>query len=337
METHQIEDGIRCQFGDGAKVIRLFLRNQKENQALPVDNKIQSAANGTGTNNGNHNNGEFALTLPSGFRALVAGSIKRCPVCFCVPGGDGSNFVILPCKHVYCKNCYESWLTGDTHREFPINCLAEGCSQPLRLADLAATLVPKEMTKLLRASLDSHVVQNSDRFRFCESPNCAGIIECNGGTFSGMCSTCVMSFCFECEASHESMTCKDYRLATLPPDQIRMKIIEEILTLRCPRCKQAFLDFDGCFALTCGTCGCAFCGWCLQDCGDDSHPHANTCAHMEPGANGYHGTFELFQSAQNKRRKKLLLSFLDTLSPSDREKALRSVHQDLKDLGLNIN
>jgi len=41
-------------------------------------------------------------------------------------------------------------------------------------------------------------------------------------------------------------------------------VVDKILTLACPRCGQAFVDFDGCLALTCRrvSCGCAFCGLC---------------------------------------------------------------------------
>ena len=59
----------------------------------------------------------------------------------------------------------------------------------------------------------------------------------------------------------------------------RRHIVDEILTLKCPRagCRAAFLDFNGCFALTCGRCGCGFCAWCLADCGDDAHTHVAGC------------------------------------------------------------
>ena len=36
--------------------------------------------------------------------------------------------------------------------------------------------------------------------------------------------------------------------------QLVRRYVEGILTLCCPRCKQAFLDFDGCFALSCSRC-----------------------------------------------------------------------------------
>ena len=145
-------------------------------------------------------------------------------MCFCTPSEDGTDFVILPCKHVYCNQCYQAWLTGDTHRDFPIVCLADRCERKLRMDDLAATLAPKEMTKLLRAALDHHVKTNSERFQWCDAPDCGGIIKRNEETSSGACSTCSSSYCFSCNAVHPNMSCKDYRLAVLPPDQIRNKL-----------------------------------------------------------------------------------------------------------------
>ena len=50
-------------------------------------------------------------------------------------------------------------------------------------------------------------------------------------------------------------------------------VIEKVLTLSCPRCEQAFVDFDGCFALRCARCQAGFCAYCLADCGRDAHAH----------------------------------------------------------------
>ena len=59
-------------------------------------------------------------------------------------------------------------------------------------------------------------------------------------------------------------------------------IIEEIITLKCPRqrCCATIVfppDFSNCFALTCDTCGCGFCAWCFLDCGNDAHHHVPGC------------------------------------------------------------
>ena len=64
------------------------------------------------------------------------------------------------------------------------------------------------------------------------------------------------------------------RIEQLAVEELRVRetvrhIQERILTLKCPRagCEAAFVDFNGCFALTCHRCHCGFCAYCLQDCG----------------------------------------------------------------------
>ena len=70
-----------------------------------------------------------------------------------------------------------------------------------------------------------------------------------------------------------------------------------LLEQSCPRCKRRFFDFEGCFALTCsgqGGCGCAFCAYCLQDCGRDAHHHVAACPHRPsraPSGDNVHDRF----------------------------------------------
>lgn len=47
-------------------------------------------------------------------------------------------------------------------------------------------------------------------------------------------------------------------------EQARRHVEERILNTSCPRCGTVFLEFDGCAALRCRACPCAFCAWCLQ-------------------------------------------------------------------------
>jgi hypothetical protein len=54
---------------------------------------------------------------------------------------------------------------------------------------------------------------------------------------------------------------------------LRLVIAEAELTLHCPRCGAAFVDYDNCNALVCGQCAAGFCGLCLEDCGRDAHEH----------------------------------------------------------------
>merc|ERR1719217_444733 len=80
------------------------------------------------------------------------------------------------------------------------------------------------------------------------------------------------------EAALRARVEAEARLDVVAKERVR---IAELLTLKCPRCGQAFHDFDKCFALVCPRPGChaGFCGWCLTDCGVDAHRHvAFECA-----------------------------------------------------------
>eukprot|EP01103_Thecamoeba_quadrilineata_P018262 TRINITY_DN687_c0_g1_i1.p1 TRINITY_DN687_c0_g1~~TRINITY_DN687_c0_g1_i1.p1 ORF type:complete len:2369 (-),score=253.94 TRINITY_DN687_c0_g1_i1:25-7131(-) len=116
---------------------------------------------------------------------------------------------------------------------------------------------------------------------------------------------------------------------------IRLDIVDQILTLRCPRCRTAFVDFTGCFALTC-QCTAAFCAWCLTDCGRDAHPHVAQCP--QGRGRGYYGTFEQFNEHHRQRKQDQVRERL--LREPDQEVrriALNFLRKDLQDLGINVH
>lgn len=116
---------------------------------------------------------------------------------------------------------------------------------------------------------------------------------------------------------------------------IRHHIIEHILTLKCPRCGQAFVDFTGCFALQCSRCPCGFCAWCGADSGsNNAHDHVRVCREKPAGADIFFGTFQQFEAAQNRRRRWLLQNFLSALDPQTRNAVLQEMRRDLADLHL---
>ena len=73
---------------------------------------------------------------------------------------------------------------------------------------------------------------------------------------------------------------------------------------------QAFADFDGCFALTCGHCKIGFCALCLQNCGADAHPHLAREGEC-PFACGQFGTPEQLSQSRRLRREFELWQYLD--------------------------
>ena len=137
---------------------------------------------------------------------------------------------------------------------------------------------------------------------------------------------------------HEAETHRRAKLSELErKTETACKHIQEvILTLKCPRpdCRQAFADFDGCFALTCSRCRCAFCAWCLKDCGQDAHACAAACG-AKRGANGYYGDVEGFNAAQKEQRLKRVCAYLRGLDDVVRQRVIDGCRKGFEDLQLN--
>lgn len=113
------------------------------------------------------------------------------------------------------------------------------------------------------------------------------------------------------------------------------EIRESILNCTCPKCKQVFQDFEGCFALKCCSCNTAFCGWCLADCKQDAHAHVLACARNKAPNRGYYAHGSLFEQAQQRRRAELLLAYLrDKVAPARAQSLVRRLLKDLLDLSL---
>ncbi|CAK0898177.1 unnamed protein product, partial [Prorocentrum cordatum] len=109
---------------------------------------------------------------------------------------------------------------------------------------------------------------------------------------------------------------------------------KDILTLKCPTCHQAFVDFDACFALTCGRCGSGLCAWCGRFCGLDAHEHVRRCpSSLSPG--NLFGSQGLFAEASRRRKLSSLSAFLRDVEVEARRPLLRALRGDIQDLGLS--
>jgi hypothetical protein len=113
-------------------------------------------------------------------------------------------------------------------------------------------------------------------------------------------------------------------------------IEEDILTCKCPRCGQAFVDFTGCFALSCSRCDCGFCAWCGADSGsNDAHPHVARCtsrpAHLK---DPYFAPFSEFEKSKQRIRAQRLRRFLSTLDAETQASLRKEMHAHFKGLQL---
>ena len=274
---------------------------------------------------------ELVRTFLSGSGGGAREDASDCPICFCRP--EGSIQLLEGCGHSYCGDCFEGWL-GQAH--FPFVCLAAGCQRPIALRDLKSRL-GESFIPLLRLALDEHVNSHGDDLRFCVTPDCPNVYATVGERVV-CCSTCAVSVCTRCHVEdHAGLTCEEYEMSKAPADGVRNSIIEECLTDRCPRCRKAFFDFDGCFAVKCANCPCGFCGWCLSDCGNDAHEHVRNCRAKPSGCDSYFGSRAQFEGARRNRQRQLVVAYLNKLDAGTRAAALKSIDLDLRDLGLAID
>eukprot|EP01034_Spumella_vulgaris_P022513 gene22513-28642_t len=130
----------------------------------------------------------------------------------------------------------------------------------------------------------------------------------------------------------QAMTNLDERAAHM----LRREIIDDVLTLACPRCKTAFVDFEGCFALHCGKnqCGAAFCAWCLADCGRDAHAHVLACP--ENVGRSYYGTKAQFEAHHCQRRAKKVRQMIARQPGEVQRFAKHILQKDVEELGIKL-
>jgi len=120
-------------------------------------------------------------------------------------------------------------------------------------------------------------------------------------------------------------------------DKHRLKIIDDIFTLKCPRCNLAFLDYDNCSAISCAGCKCGFCSYCLEDCGADAHQHFYKNKSKCPVEGGplfiEHAKWQVYQA---RRKERLLCEYLATVPVTLRQKVVDLCAPDAKDLGIKM-
>jgi len=82
-------------------------------------------------------------------------------------------------------------------------------------------------------------------------------------------------------------------------------IIENVFTLKCPKCTNSFDNFTGCFCLRCCYCETNFCAWCIKYYSDNSetaHKHLLQCEKSMVN-DSYYGNMDQFNKSNMDRIK----------------------------------
>lgn len=292
---------------------------------------------------------EGILFQPKSIRLNQVKIIDDCGLCFCEVE---SQFMITSvCNHAFCMSCIQRMFRGEggTINTFPIVCPT--CSEKLPVCDIAKAVPPTAIPTLIQTALSTFKCSEiGSAFDYCPKVGCNQLFRKNDSNqLFYYCDNCSTSFCLACTKqygknmeAHEGLSCLEFQRSLTEDEEVpkySIWIREEILTLRCPRCKQAFIDYTGCAALTCAstTCNAAFCALCLLDCGRDAHSHVRTCS-----KNKDRDVFVSEVSFQDVHRldriKKLQSYFRDSIQTSTlRVKVFKSVQKDLADLNIFEN
>ena len=216
------------------------------------------------------------------------------------------------CEHTICQSCCTAYSKSESE---PINkaklvqsnaqllCPQVGCGNPLRFHDLAKIL--------------------------------------DDDAFGGIHHACMEAYASKAiQETRENIESRTAAQSNMSADEAKVaafaeKVREEILTLRCPNCQQAWANYDGCAALKCARCATSFCALCQVDCGNNANFHVANCK-WNPGSNGTFVSSENFAKITKRRKLEEISGLLDAFPNSkERKRALQSILIDCKHNGLD--
>ena len=271
---------------------------------------------------------ELALGAQDG--AHVSGStlVRECLVCF--EAAKEQEGVLCSNGHFLCDNCFGSEnLTTQLECESRGRFIRHGCrvvcgwclptvnvvSERIMALHLDEEMYAKYRSVCTEVAVNEHIREAEERYR-----------------------KEIDKLYRELEALRSASDAQSEKSRLEDVQRHRTHIVDNILTLKCPRsgCGMALLDFEGCFAITCGSCGCGFCAWCLKDCGDDAHQHVMACA-LNRNAGGIGGSFEDFEDTHRQRMGREVSKYLHVeVSMNIVDLVREAVRADLQRLGVPI-
>lgn len=195
-------------------------------------------------------------------------SLPECPICLCEI--ELSVLVRLEfCGHSYCQSCLNSQVQSAVKdHQFPIECAAEDCSQPIVLKDIRQQITKGSlsMKPLAAAAVSCFVGKNRESFRFCTTPDCEMVYRVSEDGRQFQCIDCGTRLCTTCHIQfHDGLTCAMYKSAKTGEGNVDMWIRENPgARKKCPKCQIGIEKIEGCNHMTCLACRSHICWVCLK-------------------------------------------------------------------------
>jgi len=185
----------------------------------------------------------------------------------------------LPCKHVFCRDCFSSYLRVKIEGRELLNCPHHGCNEYVVESDVKELL--PSMLRVWKELYFRQFITKCGHYKFCRGSDCTMVAFSETKTGDAQCTKCDASFCFCCgEKPHTPATCRDaekFMPLFNTSDYCVMKFSK-----RCPSCAVPIQKNQGCNHMTCRECNSHFCWLCLSLISgyDDLERHA--CNKFDP-------------------------------------------------------
>jgi hypothetical protein len=167
----------------------------------------------------------------------------------------------LPCKHLFCRDCFSNYLRVKIEGRELLNCPNHGCNELFVEADIKELL--PSMLKVWKELYFRQFITKCVHYKFCRGSDCKMVAFSETKTGDALCTKCSTRFCFCCgEKPHTPATCSDveqFMLIFNTSDYCVMKFSK-----RCPSCTVPIQKNQGCNHMTCRECNSHFCWLCLS-------------------------------------------------------------------------
>ncbi|KAF7018256.1 hypothetical protein CFC21_031558 [Triticum aestivum] len=224
-----------------------------------------------------------SLSLESVIPSMFSYSSRKCHQVFledlhmcmiCLNQTKGSNFIRLPCEHLFCVKCMETLCKMHVKEGtlFQLICPDTKCTAPIPPYLLKRLLDEEEFERWDRLTLEKALDSMSD---VVHCPRCAiGCLEDEDN--NAQCPKCCFVFCSLCKDSrHPGKQCLTLEEKIRQRQQATGKMsaremVEGLMSIKelyndarsCPKCRMTISKTEGCNKVVCISCGQAFCFLC---------------------------------------------------------------------------
>ncbi|TEB29224.1 hypothetical protein FA13DRAFT_1711217 [Coprinellus micaceus] len=129
---------------------------------------------------------------------------------------------VIPAANRASATTYPPAATSDN---FPLVCMGNNaaCNTPISVPIIHRYLTQQRFTILVDAVFSSYIQSNSQKFKYCTTPDCTQIYQCDTNKQFHQCPACFSRICSSCnEDAHEGMTCEERRIQSNPAEQDRL-------------------------------------------------------------------------------------------------------------------